>query len=612
MKRIIILASISLFAAASVWAQVPQTLNYQGRVAVGTTNFTGTGLFKFALVNGDGTVTFWSNDGSSVAGSQPAAAVSLPVNAGLYSLQLGDATLVNMGVIPPSVFDASDVRLRVWFNDGVNGFEQFTTDYKFSSVPFALRAHAADSVADAAITADKIAPGAITASKIAPASVDVSRLSFNGTPNIGQVLAYDGANLTWMTPSGGGGGGGGSLTLPYSSGPVANNGALFSISNTGITDAWGIYGHSQTNLGVFGQTHGNAQSGVLGRNDGATGINGAGVFGYASTQAAGVLAISELGYGVLAEAKGPDSSSIFAQTLQASSVAGRFHHNGSGTAVIAEAGTGWAVFGRSQSGLGVFGQSITGGSGVLGRNESNTGHAVHGYAIAGATGVRGDSATGDGVIGASAGSARSGVAGFSSSANGYGMLAFNSFGTGIFAKSEAATGAGGFFWNSAGGDAIRALGNVNVDGTTTTKVLTITGGADIAEPFQMGGGEIAKGSVVVIDENNPGHLRQSAVAYDTRVAGIVSGANGVQPGIALHQQGVLEGGQHVALSGRVYVLADATGGAIRPGDLLTSSALPGHAMKVTDHSRAQGAVLGKAMTRLDSGTGYVLVLVTLQ
>jgi hypothetical protein len=35
-------------------------------------------------------------------------------------------------------------------------------------------------------------------------------------------------------------------------------------------------------------------------------------------------------------------------------------------------------------------------------------------------------------------------------------------------------------------------------------------------------------------------------------------------------------------------------------------------MKVTDRDRAGGAVIGKAMTGLDDGTGLVLVLVSLQ
>ena len=153
---------------------------------------------------------------------------------------------------------------------------------------------------------------------------------------------------------------------------------------------------------------------------------------------------------------------------------------------------------------------------------------------------------------------------------------------------------------------------LDVNGTTRTHSIIITGGADLAEPFKMGGKEMAKGSVVVIDKEHPGELALSSHEYDSCVAGIVSGANGINPGIALHQEGALDGDQNVALSGRVYVLADATHGAIEPGDMLTTSSTPGHAMKVTNHARAQGAIIGKAMTGLAKGRGMVLVLVTLQ
>ena len=117
---------------------------------------------------------------------------------------------------------------------------------------------------------------------------------------------------------------------------------------------------------------------------------------------------------------------------------------------------------------------------------------------------------------------------------------------------------------------------------------------------------------MIIDDEHPGKLKLSSRAYDTRVAGIVSGANGVNPGISLYQDGILEGSQNVALSGRVYVLADASHGAIKAGDLLTTSDTPGYAMKVTNHTKAQGAILGKAMGGLKEGKGLVLVLVTLQ
>lgn len=153
---------------------------------------------------------------------------------------------------------------------------------------------------------------------------------------------------------------------------------------------------------------------------------------------------------------------------------------------------------------------------------------------------------------------------------------------------------------------------ISETGVLTTKVLTITGGADIAEPFEMSQPEIDKGAVVVIDEDNPGKLKLSDRAYDTRVAGVVSGAGGVRPGLTLQQECKLDDGQHVALTGRVYVQADASDNAIKPGDLLTTSETPGHAMKVVEHARAQGAILGKAMTSLKAGKGLVLVLVTLQ
>lgn len=69
----------------------------------------------------------------------------------------------------------------------------------------------------------------------------------------------------------------------------------------------------------------------------------------------------------------------------------------------------------------------------------------------------------------------------------------------------------------------------------------------------------------------------------------------------------------VALAGRVFCMVDATGSAVRTGDLLTTSDLPGHAMKATDYNRAQGAILGKAMQDLEQGEmGKILVLVTLQ
>jgi hypothetical protein len=68
----------------------------------------------------------------------------------------------------------------------------------------------------------------------------------------------------------------------------------------------------------------------------------------------------------------------------------------------------------------------------------------------------------------------------------------------------------------------------------------------------------------------------------------------------------------VALAGRVYCKAEAVSCPIEPGDLLTTSDIPGHAMKAKDEQSSRSAILGKAMTSLPRGQGTVLVLVNLQ
>ena len=153
---------------------------------------------------------------------------------------------------------------------------------------------------------------------------------------------------------------------------------------------------------------------------------------------------------------------------------------------------------------------------------------------------------------------------------------------------------------------------LDVAGWTRTDVLQIDGGADLAEPFAIVG-QPEPGQVVVIDPDHVGQLRIADQPYDRMVAGVISGAGGLRPGLIMQQQEIVQGETHpVALTGRVYVWADASFGAIQPGDLLTTSATPGHAMKVTDHAKAQGAVIGKAMSSLDQGRAFILVLVSLQ
>lgn len=156
---------------------------------------------------------------------------------------------------------------------------------------------------------------------------------------------------------------------------------------------------------------------------------------------------------------------------------------------------------------------------------------------------------------------------------------------------------------------------VDANGRTTVTILQITGGADLSEQFRVSSArqEPVPGQVVSIDAERPGDLVVSSRAYDRAVAGVISGAGGVNPGMLMGQASSIADGEHpVALTGRVWCRCETSSGPIRPGDLLTTSDVPGCAMTVTDYDRAHGATIGKAMTGLEEGEGLVLVLVSLQ
>jgi hypothetical protein len=208
-------------------------------------------------------------------------------------------------------------------------------------------------------------------------------------------------------------------------------------------------------------------------------------------------------------------------------------------------------------------------------------------------GVWGNSVNGIAVVGTSTNTW--GVSGKNTTSLCEGLLGTGGDGVAGFAHNAAHIG--GRFENTAGGTALWANGLAKV------KTLQILGGADIVEGFETGDDVLEPGTVVVIDERHPGELRASARAYDSRVAGVVSGAGGIAPGLRLGQERVMDGETSVAMTGRAYVRCSVQNGRIRPGDLLTTSDHAGHAMRASDAERSNGAVLGKAMTSLGAGTG---------
>ena len=115
--------------------QVPFLLNYQGRAAVDGIPFTGAGQFKFALVNTDGSQTYWRSAVDTMpADGEPDTAISIVVSNGLYSLRLGD--IAQMLSLDRTMLDHPGVRLRVWFNDGTHGFQLLSPDRPLGSLPF--------------------------------------------------------------------------------------------------------------------------------------------------------------------------------------------------------------------------------------------------------------------------------------------------------------------------------------------------------------------------------------------------------------------------------------------------------------------------------------------
>lgn len=143
----------------------------------------------------------------------------------------------------------------------------------------------------------------------------------------------------------------------------------------------------------------------------------------------------------------------------------------------------------------------------------------------------------------------------------------------------------------------RETGNVYADGQF------YAGGADVAEHIRVSE-PVEPGDVVELDPERPGYYRKSRGAY--LAAGVISSA----PGIVIGARGVetiLT--PTLALAGVVPVKVITENGPIRPGDLLTTSSVPGHAMRCSQPRDCDGALIGKALEAMESGTGVILMLV---
>lgn len=153
------------------------------------------------------------------------------------------------------------------------------------------------------------------------------------------------------------------------------------------------------------------------------------------------------------------------------------------------------------------------------------------------------------------------------------------------------------------------------DGTVQSTAWsgTLCGG-DYAESVDITGerAQYEPGDVLVIDPDHPGRFIKASERYSTSVAGIYS----TKPGLIGRRQTtdpkLASTEVPMAMVGVVPTKVGAENGPIRPGDLLVTSSSSGRAMKGTDRTMFAGAIVGKAMGSLDSGTGVIEVLVSLQ
>lgn len=342
------------------------------------------------------------------------------------------------------------------------------------------------------------------------------------------------------------------------------------VQGSGVGNMWGVLGVSKTGPGVRGQSETTGVAGE-GQQHGVHGMSGAGD---------GVTGTSQSGTGVFGEGpqngvhgKSASGRAVYGENTADGDGVGGFSDSGTGVAGVSRTGRG--MYAESDSWDGVAGVSNT-GTGVFGAGEL---HGVHGKSAAGRAVFGENTAQGDGVTG--------------SSDAGNGVAALSRTGTGLYARSDS-------------GRAAYFHGHVEVTG----EIRLV--GADCAEEFRVAD-DVLPGTVMVIDD--AGGLAVSDHPYDRRVAGVIAGAGSYRPALVLDSAAEVQERstrRAISLMGKAYCRADATEAPIGAGDLLTTAAAPGCAMRATDRDRSFGAILGKALAPLGAGTGLIPILVTLQ
>jgi len=521
-------------------------------------------------------------------------------------------------------------------------------------------------LADNSVTSAKIADGQVGTNDLANASVTTAKISGAGASS-GQVLKYNGSSVTWDSDSLGG------LTLPYTgsvnivdpafvvtnnNGPglfasSSGNGSgiiAYSESGHGVqamsTDdvgvyatagaiplilvtgkqavvaygqdngiiAWGSqYGINATGgeRGVYGFTSTNEEgtAGVYGEStytDGVRGIGATGVhgFGYTGVWGEGDAGVHGIGFvGVIGEsslmsgtgvegnaanygATGVKGNATFGTGVEGNGETGVKGTSSIGTGVWGEGYYG--VFGASQNGLGVWGNSVSG-------------HGV--YAYSDGVWLNGTALYAENL------NTNQGMAAYLINTSDYHTAHLENKGTGgvLYLQNQGnSSGSGGNDFITAVSKDAEWQFRVLSSGEVRSDVGFFTPARDFAEMLPAVKG-LEPGDVLAIGPD--GTLILSSEPFQVSVAGVYS----TKPGFVGGQPVEGEAAETVplAIAGVVPVKASAENGPILPGDLLVTSSLAGHAMKA-GFNPPQGTVIGKALGKLEAGTGIIKLLATLQ
>jgi hypothetical protein len=401
--------------------------------------------------------------------------------------------------------------------------------------------------------------------------------------------------------------------------PLAGTGATTAAARSDHNHFGNNWAGAASNYGLY-VNNSSSGDGVCG-GSAATLYNYAGLYGYCTSTGSGVFGISVGGQGVYGTSTNGDG--VEGTTT-----------NGGKSGVYAHSMNGFGITGVSTNNVAIVARSIKGDA-LDGWTSASAKSGVYGHSTAG-IGVTGISTNNYGVQGLSTnyvgvqGRSTNHIGVYGYSANQYAGSFYSQNYHGLCASSPSIYYYAGRFENRGGS----SQPGLYVDGTivaTGSKAgyvvdIAINDGPDSLETGDLvvivGADTPLVGEIPLIKVRKCTQPQSAAVMgvvdQPFRVSNAEAGEEKEPPGpsapAALTANGnAIAARQHLSVvthGAFKTVKADASGGPIKPGDLLVASPTAGCAMKAS--SPAPGTIIGKALGELAAGAGAIPVMVTLQ